>query len=173
MERARVSGAVPWIVVVALFINSLVSGFFPLYLGENRHAILGAWFVENASPGDLVLTADSAGLARYLGYRSEAHAAHIGIHSAEDVPLIGDLIERGATTREILVTVHDRGQVSGHKAITGVDGRLFVTRDMFSPPSWLEAANPEAAKALRALGTQVGDRFEAVPGTIYLVRVTD
>lgn len=173
LGRIERGGWLLWVAAGTLVVNSFVSGFLPLYLGENRQKTLGAWLVEHAAPGDLVLLADSDGLARYLAYMSPAHAAHIGL-DGEDVELVAELVEGGATTQEIVVALDDRERLSGYRPVVGPQGRLFFAADMFSPPRWLEAANSESAGALRALGTRVRDNFENVVGSdYYFVRATD
>lgn len=171
--RLERSGQLLWVVAGTLAVNSFASGFLPLYLGENRQEALGTWMVEHAAPGDLVLLADSAGLARYLAYMSAAHVVQIGIHS-EEIELVAELVETGATTQEILVALHDRERVSGYRPLDGTEGRLFVAADMFSPPRWLESSKPASAEALRVLAASVGNRFEKAAGTdFYFVRASD
>jgi hypothetical protein len=178
MQRVDMRGKLPWVVVAFLAANSVVNGFMPIYLGENRLEEFARWPISNVSQGDLILTADSSSTARFLAYQSPAHTAQIGVGppemALENIELLGEMIERELTTAQILKELDARGLIEGFKQISEQAGTLYITRDLFDPPSWLEAARPESADALRALEEQIGHLFFAVDDSdLYLVRATD
>ena len=178
MRRVELNGALPWLVVAMLAANSVVNGFVPVYLGDNRVESFSDWPSIHVSQGDLILTADSASTARYLAYQTPAHTAHIGVgppeRALENIQLLGDMIATGSTTTEIVAALDSRGLIEGYKPISQETADLYITRDLFDPPEWLETARPASADALRSLGEQLGHLFVAVDGTdLYQVRVSD
>ena len=176
MERVGLSGALPWLVVGTLAANSLINGFMPVYLGDNRLEAFSQWPSSHVSQGDLILTADSAGTARYLAYQTPAHTAQIGVgppeRAVENIQLLGDMIAAGLTTAQIVEALDSRGLIEGYKPISHATANLYITRDLFDPPEWLETARPESADALRKLGERIGNRFvEVDDNDLYLARV--
>ena len=177
MQRVAMEGALPWVVVISLAANSIINGFMPVYLGDDRNEEFAQWPSSTVSQGDLILTADSAGTARYLAYQTAAHTAHIGVgppqRALESIELLGDMIADGLPTGQIVEALDSRGLISGFKPITQEPANLYITRDLFDPPDWLETSRPASADALRSLGERLGDLFVEIEGTdLYLMRVT-
>jgi hypothetical protein len=178
IERVGLEGALPWLVVATLAANSIINGFMPVYLGDNRLEAFSEWPSNHVSQGDLILTADSASTARYLAYQTPAHTAHVGVGppetALENIQLLGDMIAADLTTAQIVEGLYSRGLIEGYKPISHETATLYITRDLFDPPEWLETARPESADALRSLGERLGHRFVEVDDTdLYLIRVTD
>jgi hypothetical protein len=178
MQRVTMSGALPWLVVISLAANSLINGFLPVYLGDNRNEEFAQWPSSHVGHSDLILTADSAGTARYLAYQTPAHTAHIGVGppqwALENIELLEEMIAQGVPASRIVETLDSRGLISGYKPITQEPGELYVTRDLFDPPDWLETSRPASADALRSLGRRLGHLFVEIEGTdLYLMRVAD
>jgi hypothetical protein len=172
-----VSSRLLLLVAGSLALNSLISGLLPLYTSDDRQANLTVWLESNTTTSDLVLTADGAGLARYIAYYHPPQAAHIGGRSAangavDEVETLWDMIIDRVPTREIIGYLGDRELLSGHRGQPAGDGNLYATRDFFVPPSWLEAANPDVAQTLAEMGKKYSHMFRPVDGSdLYLVRI--
>lgn len=179
LRRRPPSSSFLTIVVLAIAFNSLIGGLMPVYTGQYRQADLTAWLEGNTSESDLVLTADSAGLARYIAYNRPPHAGHIGgrgnpARTLEAISEVATLVSRGATTHEILLRLEDENLLSGHRTIDKANGHLYLTTDFFDPPAWLATAEPEAALMLSDLEGELGPFFEDAPGSdFYLIRSRD
>ena len=175
LRMRSVSSGLLLLVAGSLALNSLLSGLLPLYTSSDRQSDLTIWLESNADQSDLVLTADSAGLARYIAYQLPPQVAFIGgrVGAVDEVETLWDMIIDRATTREIISYLDDRRLLSGHRRPPASDGNLYVTRDFFDPPSWLEAANPEVAQMLAEMSQQYSQVFQPVDGSdLYFVRLT-
>ena len=101
-------------------------------------ACKSAWLVQNAQPGDLILTADSFEFARYLGYHSRADVVH----------LIYDVTP--ATQERWRADLRRR------------PGHIFATADVFALPPSLRCRFPQRAGFLEQLGRTLAPDFTCV-----------
>jgi hypothetical protein len=157
----------------SLVIHNLVAGLAPLYLGQDRLETTAEWLTENADSNDIVLTADSAVLARYIAYQTPAHVAQVGVgaHPVEDVRLITSLLSEKASTAKIILALKDRGLLAGYRAVPSDQGHVYITRDLFNAPRWLQESRPEVALELEILQRQAGHLFVPLKSTdLYMVR---
>src|SRR5690606_27606987 len=166
-------------VPATLLLATVIAGLLPLYTGTDRLAEASEWLTAETREGDLVLTADSAGLARYLAYESPAHAAHIGYQGrdevgAEMIEHMSSLLAENAPALAFVEYLASSGSIDGYHPVGDQPGRLFITADVFDPPDWLRSAKPLATQALIEMGQEHGDLFRPVdddPNT--LIRISD
>lgn len=166
-------------VPATLLLATVIAGLLPLYTGADRMAETSEWLIAETREGDLVLTADSAGLARYLAYESPAHAAHIGYQGrdevgAEMIEHMSSLLAENAPALAFVEYLASSGSIDGYHPVGDQPGRLFITADVFDPPDWLRSAKPLATQALIEMGQEHGDLFRPVdddPNT--LIRISD
>lgn len=172
LRGSAVRNAEMVLLVGALALHSLVGGFAPLQLGEDRLETTSAWLATHAGENDVLVTADSSKRARYVAYQTPAHASHIGVgpDPIGDIQLFESLVTAQAPTSEIIAALNAANRMYGYRPTPVEDGQLYITADMFDPPPWLEAQRPEAADALRSLGPRIGQHFTPIPNTDYLIR---
>lgn len=125
-------------VVIALLLHNGIGGL-AVYANEDgdRHRAKAAWLVANGESSDAVLTAESAGFARYLAYWSRARVFDLQFKSSNEV-------------REAL-------QSAG-----SVPGRLFATGEIFDPPDFYRHLRPSQADSLQAATMSFRDDFAIV-----------
>ncbi|MCX7007870.1 MAG: hypothetical protein NTY53_11600 [Kiritimatiellaeota bacterium] len=109
-----------------------------------------AWFIQNATGTDLILTADTFETVRYLAYYGHSDIIHLiyGVNESTEPQFLADL-------------KNDRG-------------RVFATADVFDLPASLQRRFPRRAEFLKKLGHELAPAFAPVAtnefGVIFVLR---
>lgn len=162
------------LVPALLAVSTLIAGLLPIHVGENRQATLGRWLVEHLEPGDVLVTADSSGFARYVGYFSATDAVHIGYNGSQDdsvetIETLSQLLQTDADNMEIADLFASVYLLSGAHRTAGT-GELYFTADVLDPPSWMRAARPGPSAALLDLADVGSGMFEPVTEDGWILR---
>ena len=127
---------VPLAIMALLCVHNYFGGF--RLLADPRGdlaACKSAWLIQNAKSGDLILTAESFEIMRYLRYYSGADVVHLvyEVTPASKAVLLANLRQR-----------------SGH---------VFATAEVFDLPPSLKHRFPQRAVFLEALGRELAPDF--------------
>jgi hypothetical protein len=150
---ARLRPGIVWLFIGALFLHNLIGGMLLMHdTSTDFNARKAAWLIANAGPNDVILTADGSAFSRYLAYRSDARVVSLyGAYSAADVERFYRL------------------------ALT-TPGHVYITGDVFHPPSYIRTANPTLDAGLGLLSRNVREKVVPVThdslGGVYVVTDT-
>lgn len=111
----------------ALMVHNAIGGLAVYQsVDGDRHRAKATWLVETSVAEDVILTAESAGFARYLSYWAPSNVVNL-----QFLPL------------DTLGMVYDSAVSSG--------ARVFATGEVFDPPEHYRALRPILADSLQAL----------------------
>lgn len=150
----KVRPGLVWLFVGALFLHNLLGGMLLMHgVSTDFNARKAAWLVANARPEDVILTAAGSVFPRYLAYQSHARVISLyGAYTSSDV------------------------EQYYHLALT-TPGHVYITGDVFHPPSYIRIANPVLNAALRRLSADLRDNVSEARsdafGGVYLVSRPD